>query len=198
MSVLTRPVSILPTGTAVSRYIIAKALGRGDRYRELQTAERWLDTPHVKATLELYEKSAVASGSTTDSTWAASLSAYGIAAEALTIMRGLSILGALESKMQSVPLHTRLARETGAGFSGGWVAAGGAIPVQLTAFATIVEEHFKYGVITVLSEELLTLATPAAEATIRRSVSAGWRRRLTINCCCRPWPYQPASTLPVS
>lgn len=30
-------------------------------------------------------------------------------------MRGISILGALESKMQTVPMHTRLARETGAG-----------------------------------------------------------------------------------
>ena len=107
----TRPVSILPTGTSVSRFIIAKALGRGDMWSELQIAERWLDCPQVKATLELRTKAAVAAGSTTDATWAAPLSAYGIAAEAITIMRGMLILGALESRMQKAPLHVRLARK---------------------------------------------------------------------------------------
>jgi HK97 family phage major capsid protein len=168
-----RVVSALPTGTAVSRYITAKALGGGDFWTELQTAEKWKDTPQVKATLELQTKAAVPAGSTTDSTWAAPLSAYGIAAEAITIMRGMSILGALEPKMQSVPLHVRLARETGAGITGGWVAAGGAIPVQKTDFATIVEEHFKYGVIVPLSEELVKLSRPDAEATTRRLVLGG-------------------------
>ena len=37
----------------------------------------------------------------------------------------------LEPKMRTVPLHVRLARETGAGITGGWVAAGGAILVIL-------------------------------------------------------------------
>ena len=45
--VVTRPVSILPAGTALSRFIVAKALARGDRFRELTIAARWTDTPHV-------------------------------------------------------------------------------------------------------------------------------------------------------
>jgi HK97 family phage major capsid protein len=57
--------------------------------------------------------------------------------------------------------------------TGGWVAAGGAIPVQETDFATIIEEHFKYGVIVVLSEELVALSNPNAEATVRRTVLGG-------------------------
>ena len=129
-----RVVSALPIGTAVSRFITAKAIGGGDYWTELQTAEQWRDCPQVKATLELHTKAAVPAGSTTDSTWAGPLSAYGVAQEAITIMRGMSILGALESKMQSVPLHVKLARETGAGITGGWVAAGGPIPVQKTDF----------------------------------------------------------------
>jgi HK97 family phage major capsid protein len=168
-----RVVSANPAGTAVSRYIIAKALGGGDRYRELMVAEKWLDTPTVMASLELQTKAAVAAGSTTDATWAGPLAPYGIASEALTIMRGLSILGALESKMQRVPLHARIARETGAGITGNWVAAGAPVPVQATAFATIVEEHFKFGVIVMLAEELVTLSNPDAEATIRRTVLGG-------------------------
>jgi HK97 family phage major capsid protein len=168
-----RVVSCLPTGTAVSRYISAKALGGGDRYRELTIAAQWLDSPQVKATLELHEKAAVAAGSTTDATWAGPLAPYGIASEALTIMRGMSILGALESKMRRVPLHARIARETGAGITGGWIAPGAPIPVQVTAFATIVEEHFKFGVIVPLAEELVMLSSPDAEAEVRRTVLGG-------------------------
>lgn len=173
MSVPTKSISILPTGTAVSRFIIAKALGHGDSWSELQVAEKWLDTPQVKASLELHQKSAVPAGSTTDATWAGPLAPFGIGGEALTIMRGLSILGALEPRMQKVPLRTWLARETGAGITGGWVAEGANVPVQKTAFETIIEAHYKYGVIVLLSLELMKLSTPSAEETIRRAVLGG-------------------------
>jgi HK97 family phage major capsid protein len=168
-----RPVSILPTGTAVARYIQALALGCDDMYTALQKAETWRDTPHVKATLELRMKAAVASASTTDSTWAGPLASYGIAAEAVGILRGLSIFGALESKMQRVPLHVKIPVETGAGFTGGWVAEGAAIPVQKTAYSTSTEENYKYGVIVPLSEELVTTSDPAAIPTINRTVLGG-------------------------
>lgn len=173
MSEPTRVVSALPPGTAVSRYLIALVFGDGDRYRELNAADYWRDTPQVKASLELRLKAAVASGSTTDATWAGPLAPYGIASEALTIMRGLSILGALEEKMQKVPLHVKIPRETGAGITGGWVGPGAPVPVQATAFATIIEEHFKYGVIVPLSQELFQFSNPSAEATIRRTVLGG-------------------------
>ena len=115
-------------------------------------------------------KAAVPAGSTTDSTWAGPLSPY-LTAEALTISRSKPwILGALEPQMLNVPLHVKMARETGSGITGGWVAAGAAIPVQATAFATIIEEHYKYGVIVPLSEELVKVSTPSAEATVRRTV----------------------------
>ena len=173
MSEPYRVVSALPVGTSISRYIIAKARGGGDRYTELMLAEKWTDTPHVKASLELQGKAAVPSGSTTDSSWPGPLAPYKLADEALTIMRSLSILGALEGKMQRAPLHARIARGTGTGITGGWVAAGAPISVQATAFTTIVEEHFKYGVIVPLAEELVALSSPEAEATVRRTVLGG-------------------------
>jgi hypothetical protein len=169
-----RTVSILPQGTPLSRFITAKALGHGDRYAELMVAERWKDVPQVAATLRVETKAAVPAGSTTDATWAGPLSVHGISQDALTIMRSKpSILGQLEATMQKVPLHIKLARETGAGITGGWVTAGGAIPVQKTDFATIIEEHYKYGVIVPLSEELVTVSSPDAEATVRRTVLGG-------------------------
>jgi hypothetical protein len=167
-------VSLLPQGTALSRFITALAVGGGDRYRELQVAEQWLDTPQVKATLELSTKAAVAPGDTSTGTWALASAQYGIASEALQLLRGLSILGALEGKMQKVPMHTRIAVETGAGISGGWVpVSGGAVPVQKTAFATSVEEHYLFGVIVPLAEELVIMSTLDAEATIRCTVLGG-------------------------
>jgi hypothetical protein len=63
--------------------------------------------------------------------------------------------------------------ETGAGFTGGWVAEGAAIPVQKTAYSTSTEENYKYGVIVPLSEELVTTSDPAALPTINRTVLGG-------------------------
>ena len=97
MSELLRPVTSLPAGTSVARYIAAKAVGGGDLFRELAFAERSPRHTHVVETLKLATKASVPAGSTTDASWAAPLSAYAISSEALVIMRGMSILGALES-----------------------------------------------------------------------------------------------------
>jgi HK97 family phage major capsid protein len=169
----TRVVSALPTGTATARYIQAIAAGRDDFYAAVQMADRWKDTPQVKPTLEWTTKAAVASGCTTDATWAAPLSQYGISSEAITIMRGMSIFGALEGRMQKVPLHVKIPIETGTGITGGWVAQGAAIPVQKTSFSTAVEENFKFGVIVPISEELVKTSDPAALPTINRLVLGG-------------------------
>ena len=152
--------------------IIALASSRGDHMAASMLAETWVDCPQVKATLDLLSKSAVPAGSTTDAVWAGPLAPY-FAAEALTIMRGRMILGALEPKMQKVPLHVRLARETGSGVSGGWIAPGAATPVQKTDFASVINEHFKFGVIVPLTNEVLRVSDLAAEKTIRDAVLGG-------------------------
>jgi hypothetical protein len=77
---------------------LVKAAGRGDSYTELVLAEKFKDSPTVHATLELQTKAAMAVGSTTAATWVGPLAAYGIASEAL--VRGASIIGALEGKMR--------------------------------------------------------------------------------------------------
>ena len=43
------------------------------------------------------------------------LAQYGIAPEALTLMRGSRFSGKLEPQLRSTPLHVKVARETGAG-----------------------------------------------------------------------------------
>ena len=55
--------------------MMAKAISRGDAFRAQMIAERWRDSPQVKACLEdeLHTKAAVAVGTTSDATWAGPL-----------------------------------------------------------------------------------------------------------------------------
>jgi hypothetical protein len=172
---ITRPVSLLPPGTAVSRYLMVNALARDDGYRASVLAERFNTTPQVAAclTAELQGKAAIAPGTTTDSTWASPLAAYGIASEALQLIRGASILGALEPKFRRVPFRTKVPRETGSGTGGAWVGEGLSTPAAATAYDTLSMESYKAQKIVVLSQELLKLGDPGAERAIRESVAAG-------------------------
>lgn len=173
-AVPTRAVSALPTGTAFSRYVMTLAASNGDAYAALALAERLKDSPTVYATLEaLNTKSAVSAGTTTDSTWAGPLATYGVASEALALLRGASIIGQMESRMRRVPFRTKVPRETGTGTGGAWIGQGLATPVAATAYDTLTQEVFKSGVIVALSRELLNIGDPAAERTVRETVIAG-------------------------
>jgi HK97 family phage major capsid protein len=173
MSLPHRVVSALPTGTAFARYLMVKAAGKGDLYTELMLAEKFKDSPTVHATLELQMKSAVAAASTSDATWAGPLSLYGIAGEALQLLRGVSIIGQLEGKMRRVPFRTKVPRETGSGTGGAWVGEGLATPAASTAYDTLSQEAYKAAKIVVMSDELLKLGNPDAERTVRETVIAG-------------------------
>ena len=115
MSVATRPLSYLPEGTALSRYLMAKALGRGDAFRAKMIAERWRDTPQVHQCLddELQRKAAVAAGTTSDATWAGPLAVHGIAREALTLIRGASFSARSKTNSGACRFARRCSRETG-------------------------------------------------------------------------------------
>src|SRR5262249_5916259 len=178
---VTVPISVLPPGTAFSRLIQALGAARGDVAKAHAIAAAWRDTPQVAATLTdaaFITKASVPPATTTDATWAGPLAPYGIAAEALTILRGLSILGALEPTLTRIPLQTRVPHETGTGLTGGWVGEGRPVPAQPTAFATVLQAYFKFGVIVPLAQELLEFSRPDALTTIRRTVLGGLARSL--------------------
>jgi HK97 family phage major capsid protein len=172
----TTVVSRLPTGTAFSRYLMVKReQEQHGTLAALDVAKAWRDTPQVLATLqaELQTKAAVAVGTTSDSTWAGPLAQYGIASEALELLRGSSILGALSGKFRRVPFRTKVARETGSGTGGGWIGEGLGTPIAATAYDTLSQEAYKAGKISVLSEELRKLGDPDAERTVRDTVISG-------------------------
>lgn len=168
-----RVVSALPFGSAFSRYLMVLGAGKGDMQTELMLAERFKDSPQVYATLDLRTKAAVSAGTTTDATFAGPLAMYGVAHEALTLLRGASILGALEPKFRRVPFRTKVARETGSGTGGAWIGEGLSTPVAATAYDTLQQEAYRAGKIVVLSKELLKLGDPDAEREVRTTVIAG-------------------------
>lgn len=188
-----RVVSVLPQGTAVSRFIIAKALGRGDMYTEIHIAERWRDTPQVKASLELQTKAAVPAGSTTDATWAGPLSVHGVAQEAITILRGMSILGALEGRMQRIPLRTKTPVETGTGVTGGWVAEGAAVPCKKPRSPRALKSTTNTASLCRCRKSCCGSRLPMPRRLSGAPCSGASRRHSTINSCCPPWPRRPVS-----
>jgi HK97 family phage major capsid protein len=169
----TRVVSALPAYTALSRYLMVLGASGGDSLQQHMLAEKFLDSPQVKATLEWRTKAAVAAGTTTDATWAGPLAPYGIAKELLTLLRGASILGQLENRFRRVPFRVKVARETGSGTGGAWVGHGLSTPVAATAYDTLSQEAYKAQKIVVLSNELLLLGNPDAERAVRDTVVAG-------------------------
>ena len=120
-----RVVSALPSGTAFSRFVMVKAAAAGDVYTELALAERFKDSPTVHATIDLQTKAASAFRDDDRRHVGRTARVYGIAAEALALVRGASIIGALESKMRRVPIQTRwrarpAAAPAAAGSGKGW------------------------------------------------------------------------------
>jgi len=170
-------VSSLPQGTSFSRVILALAQCRGDVMAARAYTERWTSTPQVHATFETWlEKSAVPAGSTTDATWCGPLAPFSISAEAILILRGMSILGALEPKMTKVPIHASIPHETPSAASGAWLAQGQPTPFTKANFESRIQEYYKFGAGSVLTRELIdaaglaTYPLPDAEATVRRVV----------------------------
>ena len=115
----------------------------------------------------------MASGSTSDATWAGPLAVHGIGSEALTLLRGSSILGPLEGRFRRVPFRTSISRETGSGTGGAWVGDSLSTPVAATAYDAVSQEAYKAQTIVVFSNELLALGNSAAERTVRESMIAG-------------------------
>jgi hypothetical protein len=86
----------LPKGIGFTRYVLAMARAKGNLMQAHQMAkanERWMaETPDVEAVL----RSAVAAGTTTDSTWASPLVQYqNLVSEFIEYLRPLTIVGRL-------------------------------------------------------------------------------------------------------
>lgn len=160
--------SQLPKGTGFTRYAMALASAHGNRYEALQIAKKWQDSsPEVALVL----KAAVDAGTTTDPTWASTLVDYTtLANEFIELLRPMTIVGRLN--LRRVPFNVRMPSQT-AGGTYGWVGEGAAKPVGELAFSELTLRWAKAAGIIVVSEELLRVSNPSAEAIVRQDMLAG-------------------------
>ncbi len=166
---MTKPVSILPPATSVGRFLQALGAAKGipDHAREF-AEHRWRDSPHVAETFRL--KAAVPGASASHATWAGPLAASGVSGEAVAWLRGVSIVGQLESKMRKVPFNVRVPRQTSGGTLGARVAEGQAVAAVWYAFDTVLLEPAKIQTLIVAENTLLRPEIPDAERTLRETI----------------------------
>jgi len=168
---------VVPKGTAFTRFAMALASAKGDSYQAISRAKGWADsTPEVSTmvenTINWHTKAAVAAGTTTDATWAGPLAPTQTAVnEFLELLRPRTLIGRV-SGFRQVPFNTAVPSQTGGG-TYSWVGQGNAKPVTSAAFATVTVPFAKAAGIIVLTEELVRLSTPSAEATVREEMIAG-------------------------
>jgi HK97 family phage major capsid protein/HK97 family phage prohead protease len=162
----------LPVGVPFTRFALALARSGGNRMEALAIAQnnkQWHDqTPEVEEVL----KAAVAAGTTTDTTWAAPLVQYQImASEFIEYLRPLTIIGRIPG-LRKVPFKIKVPRQTAVA-SVNWVGEGKPKPVGKSAFDTVSLDHTKIAGIIVLTDELVRLSTPSAEALARDDLASG-------------------------
>lgn len=158
----------LPKGTSFTRFVMALAQARGNRMEAAEIAKKWHDsTPEVETVL----RAAVTAGTTTDPDWAQPLVAYRqMADEFIELLRPATILGRIPG-LRRVPFNIKIPVQTG-GSLVNWVGETAPKPVGELAFVMIQLDVNKVAGIVVLSEELVRLSTPSAEAIVRQDLVA--------------------------
>jgi HK97 family phage major capsid protein/HK97 family phage prohead protease len=164
----------VPPGTAFVRYTCAMLACKGNMFEASEyAARRWADsTPEVALQL----KAAVAPGTVTDATWAGPLVNPSIAADFIELLRPATILGKIPG-LRNVPFNTKVPSQT-AGGTYGWVGEAKPKPVTKLAFSAETLGITKAAGIIILTEELVRLSNPSAEALARNDMIAGIARFL--------------------
>ena len=160
--------SMAPKGSAFTRMCIAMAASKGDSYQAMQRAESYTDMPEVA----LLTKAAIAAGSTTDATWAGPLAvAQPLVNEFLELLRPRTLLGRIPG-LRQVPFNVSVPSQTTGG-TYAWVGQNKPKPVTKADYATISVPFAKAAGIIVLTEELVKLSSPSAEALVREEMIGG-------------------------
>lgn len=162
----------LPKGIPFTRYALALAKSNGNLMQALAIAQankNWHDqTPEVETVI----KAAVAAGTTTDATWASPLVEYQVmASEFIEYLRPRTIIGRIPG-LRLVPFKVKVQRQTAVA-SVGWVGEGKPKPVGKGAFDSVTLDLTKIAGIIALTEELVRLSNPSAEALAREDLAGG-------------------------
>jgi len=158
----------VPLGMAFVRKAIAELVCHGNKHEAAIYAERWNDsTPEVALAL----KAAIAPGTTTDATWASPLVNQTMVSDFIELLRPATILGKVPG-LRNVPFNCKVPMQT-AGGTYGWVGEAKPKPLTKLAFSSDTLGITKVAGIIVLTEELVRLSNPSAEALVRADMVAG-------------------------
>lgn len=167
-------VSVQPNvepGTEFARAVWCKVHGWMNMKQPADVAREqyWHDqTPIVERYLRV-EKTAVAAGTTTNSTWASPLvEEMNVPGQFAELLRPATIIGRLVG-LTRVPFNIKVPRETTAA-SVSWVGEGSVKPVSAMAFDQITLLFNKVAGIVPVTEELFRFSSPAIDAIIRNSL----------------------------
>lgn len=170
----TRMVSSLPKGTSVGRLIRAMVAGDGSVTLARDIALTMRETPLVGAAFDLLLKAATPPGTSTNPSWGGALVESGIAEEAIDLLRGLSIMAAVQPRARLVPFNMVVPRDTSAVALGGWAGEAGPIPATNLAFDGLGPLPLnKLGAIIPFTKELILAGTPTTEAIVGNTVLRG-------------------------
>lgn len=161
----------LPKGIGMARYVKAVAYAKGNLMQAQEYAKQWdTSTPEVGMAL----KTAVAAGTTTDSTWAGPL-VYNqdLASAFLDYLRPLTIIGKMQG-ISMVPFNIRYGIQSG-GSTVAWVGQGAGKPVSKLQFTSGSLGFAKAAGIVVITQELARFSSPSAELKVRDDLTAQMR-----------------------
>lgn len=152
----------IPKGIRYVRYLGAKYLA-SQQFRPAAdiAKEMWPDTPEV----ELALRSAIAAGTTSDTTNAGPLVVQqNLASEFAQLLVPATIIGRIPG-LRAVPFNIKVPRAT-QNPTGYWVGEGKIKPLSAMAFDSVTLGISKVAAIVPITEELLRFSSPAAEGII--------------------------------
>lgn len=158
--------STVPKGRAFARYAKALAMANGNRFEAAEYAKAFHDTPQVALAL----KAAVQPGTTTGETYGAPLAPLQyMANEFIELLTPQTIIGRLPG-LRTIPFNVSVPRHN-SGSTVNWVGEAKPAPVSSQAFGNIQLGKAKVVALTAISQELVKLSTPQADAIIQDEMS---------------------------
>jgi len=154
-----------PKGQLFTRYAMAIAAGKGSYSDTCAYAKRFTDTPEVLAYIKALEGTAQPGSPG----WGSELvQPNTMATEFVQLLRPETILGKVQG-LRTVPFNIPIVTQIG-GSTFAWVGEAKPKPVGELAFDRTTLLYSKAAGIVVLSDELIRLSTPPAEATVQRDL----------------------------
>jgi HK97 family phage major capsid protein/HK97 family phage prohead protease len=168
----------LPPGIGFARHCMALAVSQGNKYEAAEYAKRtWGDQADeivvgIREGMQgLQTRAAVAPGTTVQATFAAPLVITNYITDFLELLRPEILIGKIQG-MRHVPFNVSMPAQT-AGGTYKWVGQGKLKPVTNAQYASVTLAFAKASGIIVLTEELVRMSTPSAEAAVRDELVKG-------------------------